>query len=74
VINYELPETDFQDYVHRIGRTGRAGATGEADSIFTPADKSHAKELIRIMTEAGQDAQALSRFTSQKKTFFDDDD
>ncbi|KAJ1618596.1 P-loop containing nucleoside triphosphate hydrolase protein, partial [Pavlovales sp. CCMP2436] len=74
VINYELPETDFQDYVHRIGRTGRAGATGEADSIFTPADKAHAKELIRIMTEAGQDAQVLSRFTSQKKTFFNDDD
>ena len=26
VINYELPGDDFQDYVHRIGRTGRAGA------------------------------------------------
>lgn len=54
VINYELPLTDFQDYVHRIGRTGRAGATGEADSLFTESDKKYSTELIRIMKEAGQ--------------------
>lgn len=35
VINYELPADDFQDYIHRIGRTGRAGASGVADSLFT---------------------------------------
>ena len=39
VINYELPVDDFQDYVHRIGRTGRAGATGQADSLFTPENR-----------------------------------
>ena len=54
VINYELPADDFQDYVHRIGRTGRAGAVGEADTIFTDGDRMYAKELIRIMTEAEQ--------------------
>ena len=32
VINYDLPE-DAEDYVHRIGRTGRAGASGEAISF-----------------------------------------
>ena len=32
VFNYDLPD-DFEDYVHRIGRTGRAGATGHAISF-----------------------------------------
>ncbi|KAJ1477710.1 hypothetical protein T484DRAFT_1820246 [Baffinella frigidus] len=36
VINYELPGEDFQDYVHRIGRTG---ATGQADSMFSDGDR-----------------------------------
>ena len=70
VINYELPVDDFQDYVHRIGRTGRASATGEADSLFTEADKLHAKELIRILTEAGQMVPpALAKLTPQRIVF-----
>jgi superfamily II DNA/RNA helicase len=72
VINYELPGEDFQDYVHRIGRTGRANATGEADSLFTEGDKLHAKELIRILSEAGQTVPpALAKFTSQRVVFDD---
>ena len=35
VINYDFPN-GVEDYVHRIGRTGRAGATGEAYTFFTP--------------------------------------
>jgi ATP-dependent RNA helicase DDX5/DBP2 len=74
VINYELPVDDFQDYVHRIGRTGRAGATGEADSIFTDADRRYAKELTRIMTEAGQPIPpALAKMAPQKIVFDDSD-
>jgi ATP-dependent RNA helicase DDX5/DBP2 len=70
VINYELPADDFQDYVHRIGRTGRASATGEADSLFTEADKLNAKELIRILTEAGQTVPpALAKLTPQRVVF-----
>jgi ATP-dependent RNA helicase RhlE len=38
VINYDLPQVP-EDYVHRIGRTARAGADGEAVSILTPEDK-----------------------------------
>ena len=34
VINYELPQ-DIESYVHRIGRTGRAGKNGQAYSIIT---------------------------------------
>jgi ATP-dependent RNA helicase RhlE len=40
VINYELPRSP-KDYIHRIGRTGRAGATGEAISFVTEEDEPH---------------------------------
>src|SRR4051812_33239049 len=39
VVNYDLPHV-AEDYVHRIGRTGRAGATGEALSLIGPEDRS----------------------------------
>jgi len=75
VINYELPLTDFQDYVHRIGRTGRAGATGEADSLFTESDKKYSTELIRIMKEAGQVVPPeLAKFAPTKIVFSYDSD
>ena len=70
VINYQLPVDDFQDYVHRIGRTGRGGEVGQADSIFSVGDSAHAPELVRIMKEAGQEIPAaLQKFTSTKITF-----
>src|SRR6202008_1598041 len=37
VINFDIPHSP-EDYVHRIGRTGRAGATGEAISLVSPDD------------------------------------
>jgi ATP-dependent RNA helicase RhlE len=40
VINYELPRSP-KDYIHRIGRTGRAGATGQAISFVTEAEEPH---------------------------------
>ena len=74
VINYELPAEDFQDYVHRIGRTGRAGATGESDSLFTEADKANSLALIKVMKDAGQVVPAeLARYAPQKITFDDSD-
>lgn len=45
VINYELPRSP-KDYIHRIGRTGRAGASGEAISLITP-DEAHHFEVIQ---------------------------
>ncbi|XP_071733928.1 DEAD-box ATP-dependent RNA helicase 20-like [Rutidosis leptorrhynchoides] len=53
VINYDFP-TSLEDYVHRIGRTGRAGAKGIAVTFFTHANSKHAKELVKILQEAGQ--------------------
>lgn len=53
MINYDFPGS-LEDYVHRIGRTGRAGAKGTAYSFFTAASARFAKELITILEEAGQ--------------------
>merc|ERR1711879_548901 len=53
VINYDFPG-QIEDYVHRVGRTGRAGATGSAYTFFTSDKFKHAKELISVLREASQ--------------------
>ena len=68
VINVTFPLT-VEDYVHRIGRTGRAGADGLAITLFTEHDKAQAGALINVLRAAGQDVpEALLRFgTTVKK-------
>jgi len=53
VINVEFP-LKCEDYVHRIGRTGRAGEDGTAYTFFSVDDKVHARELVQIMQESNQ--------------------
>ncbi|TAJ12039.1 DEAD/DEAH box helicase [Marinilabiliaceae bacterium JC017] len=48
VINYELPRSP-KDYIHRIGRTGRAESPGDAISLVTPEDKHHFKIIQKKM-------------------------
>ncbi len=48
VVNYELPRSP-QDYVHRIGRTGRADAEGQAISLICPEDIPHFKVIQKKM-------------------------
>ncbi|GAB3717102.1 DEAD/DEAH box helicase [Spirosoma flavus] len=48
VINFDLPRSP-KDYVHRIGRTGRAEATGKAFSLITPDDEHHFKIIQKKM-------------------------
>ncbi len=48
VVNYELPHTP-EDYVHRIGRTGRAGASGEAISFVAPEEEKYLAEIERML-------------------------
>ncbi|KAK6128320.1 hypothetical protein DH2020_037934 [Rehmannia glutinosa] len=53
VINYDFP-TGVEDYVHRIGRTGRAGATGVAYTFFCDYDSKHASDLVKLLEGANQ--------------------
>jgi ATP-dependent RNA helicase RhlE len=48
VVNYDLPHV-AEDYVHRIGRTGRAGATGEAVSLVSPEERPLLAAIERLM-------------------------
>jgi ATP-dependent RNA helicase DDX5/DBP2 len=55
VINFDFPAGGAEDYIHRIGRTGRAGAKGQADTLFTlQTDSKAAVELVRILRDAQQ--------------------
>lgn len=54
VINYDYPQ-QTEDYVHRIGRTGRSNCTGEAYTFFTSNERKMAKELVAILEEAKQE-------------------
>uniref|UniRef100_M8BXR9 RNA helicase n=1 Tax=Aegilops tauschii TaxID=37682 RepID=M8BXR9_AEGTA len=67
VINYSFPLTT-EDYVHRIGRTGRAGKKGVAHTFFTQADKGLAGELVNVLREADQVVPpALTKFGTHVK-------
>jgi ATP-dependent RNA helicase RhlE len=48
VINFDMPAT-ADDYIHRIGRTGRAEHSGDAFTLVTPDDKDMIRALERIM-------------------------
>ena len=60
VINYELPRSP-KDYVHRIGRTGRAEATGEAISLISPEEEHQFRVIQKKMkiTVALEDGNVL---------------
>ena len=74
VVNYDLP-TDLEAYVHRIGRTGRAGRTGDAISFVTPRERyllkaieKHTKATpaeMRMPSADEVNATRLSRFDDQ---------
>ena len=48
VINFELPNVP-EDYVHRIGRTGRAGASGEAISLVSHEEKEYLRDIEKLL-------------------------
>lgn len=54
VINFDLP-SDIEEYVHRIGRTGRVGNTGLASSMFNEKNRNVAPELLELLTESKQE-------------------
>ena len=54
VVNFDMPN-QVEDYVHRIGRTGRAGNRGTAYTFFTADNSKLAAELIKVLQEAKQE-------------------
>ena len=48
VINYELPHAP-EDYIHRIGRTGRAGSEGDAISFFSPDEEKYLVDIEKLI-------------------------
>ncbi len=67
VVNFELPNV-AEDYVHRIGRTGRAGATGEAVSLVEAEERPLLRDIERLLGRRipvrGLDGQAPGREAS----------
>uniref|UniRef100_A0A1B0BDJ8 RNA helicase n=1 Tax=Glossina palpalis gambiensis TaxID=67801 RepID=A0A1B0BDJ8_9MUSC len=53
VINYDYPNSS-ENYVHRIGRTGRCQQLGTAYTFFTNENSKQARELVSVLEEAGQ--------------------
>lgn len=53
VINFDLPQCP-EDYIHRIGRTARAGATGEAICFVTPGDKRKWYLIDRLLNPSAE--------------------
>nr|CAD7442179.1 unnamed protein product [Timema bartmani] len=53
VINYDYPNSS-EDYIHRIGRTGRCTSLGTSYAFFTAKDCKQAKDLVSVLREANQ--------------------
>ena len=70
VINYDLPQC-AEDYVHRIGRTARAGATGEALNFITSADKKKWSMIEQVIDPSKRKEIARPKTGNKKpKKFF----
>lgn len=52
VINFDFPTTTAS-YIHRIGRTGRAGKHGRAITLFTKDDANHLRMIVNVMRQSG---------------------
>ncbi|KAJ3584520.1 hypothetical protein NHX12_015015 [Muraenolepis orangiensis] len=80
VVNYDLP-VNIDEYVHRIGRTGRCGNTGRAVSFYDPdADHQLARSMVKILSIAQQEvppwleeaalgAHSTTSFNPQERVF-----
>ena len=53
VINYDIPSRT-EDYVHRIGRTGRAGKGGRAITLFTTAEEHSMRAIEQLTGQSGR--------------------
>ena len=68
VINYDLP-SDIDDYVHRIGRTGRAGNTGVSTAFFNRGNRNIVRDLVELLREANQEIPSWLETVAHEVTF-----
>ncbi|KAN0061478.1 ATP-dependent RNA helicase ded1 [Thecaphora frezii] len=68
VVNYDLP-SDVDDYVHRIGRTGRAGNTGHATAFFNRGNKNIVRDLLELLKEANQEIPSWLEAVARESMF-----
>ncbi|KAK6459619.1 ATP-dependent RNA helicase DED1 [Scheffersomyces xylosifermentans] len=68
VINYDLP-SDIDDYVHRIGRTGRAGNVGIATAFFNRNNKNICKGMVDLLNEANQEVPEFLSKIARESSF-----
>lgn len=54
VVNYDYPQSS-EDYIHRIGRTGRSDTTGTSYAFFTDNNARQAQDLVSVLREAKQE-------------------
>ncbi|RKO98644.1 hypothetical protein CXG81DRAFT_30408 [Caulochytrium protostelioides] len=70
VINYDFP-TSVATYIHRIGRTGRAGMPGKALTLFTRDDGDRLRPIVQVMLQSGTELpewlHKLPKLTRQRK-------
>jgi ATP-dependent RNA helicase DDX27 len=64
VINYAMPK-NVVDYIHRVGRTARAGVKGRAISLYSPTSIKDKQILKQIMKKAPQKQQVLPQIKAQ---------
>ncbi|KAI9125541.1 hypothetical protein K1719_002959 [Acacia pycnantha] len=69
VVNFDLPK-DIDGYVHRIGRTGRAGKSGLATAFFSDKNIPLAKTLVELMQESNQEVPSwLTQYAAETSSY-----
>lgn len=69
VINFDMP-SDVEEYVHRIGRTGRMGNLGLATSFFNDKNRNLTKDLVELIVESNQELpQWLEALAMETRSF-----
>ena len=64
VVNYD-PPNHHEDYVHRVGRTGRAGNKGTAITFIGPTEERYAPDLVKALRESNAPVPAVSNCLAQ---------
>ena len=70
VVNYDLPQCP-EDYIHRIGRTARAGASGHAINFVSPPDRSKWNDITELLNPGSGKKTSQSRSSSRSSSRVD---